>query len=139
MAETIVKIPFSFTVAGKNCPSGRYLVRQETTGNFVTLINKDSLQSFSWVVGPGASDPVGGKVVLTFDESGQAHALRSIQLGSLITSRLDNRSEETRHVSPRLSQGRYVKSGSLRSIRYQDDEAQIEGRAIAMYWPSLLY
>jgi hypothetical protein len=103
-AETTLKIPFGFTVAGKYCPAGRYAVEQDTTGNFVRLIGKDSSKSFNWLVGPGSPDPTANKVVLKFDESGQTHALRSIQFGSMITSRLDTKTMETE--SGQRSEGR---------------------------------
>jgi hypothetical protein len=94
-AETTLKIPFGFTVAGQYCPAGRYAIEQDTTGNFVRLIGKDSSKSFNWVVGPGSPDPTENKVVMKFDETGQTHALRSIQFGSRITSRLDTKTVES--------------------------------------------
>jgi hypothetical protein len=105
-AETTVKVPFSFTVAGKICPSGRYAVRQDVTDSFVTLVSKGSSQSFIWVLGPGTPSPTDKLVVLKFDQSGQTHALRSIQVGSLITGRLDRKKTATEIEMGQSSSGR---------------------------------
>jgi hypothetical protein len=99
MAETTVKVPFSFTVAGKNCPAGLYSIQWESThGNLVTLKSKEVPQSFTWVVGPGDPTPGDTAVVLRFDELGEMHALRSVQYGSQITSRLDKKANQAEHV-----------------------------------------
>jgi hypothetical protein len=99
MAETLVKVPFSFTVAGKNCPAGLYSVQWESThGSLVTLKSKEVPQSFTWVVGPGDPAPGDTAVVLRFDELGENHALRSVQYGSQITSRLDKKINQAEHV-----------------------------------------
>ncbi|MGA7108195.1 MAG: hypothetical protein WBV28_02565 [Terracidiphilus sp.] len=90
-AETTVKVPFSFTVGGKVLPAGQYAVRHDATENFVTFASKRSPQSFTWVLGPGMPDPTDNAVVLKFDQSGQTHALQSIQVGSMITGHLDKK------------------------------------------------
>ena len=106
MAETTLKVPFSFTVAGKNCPAGLYSVQWESIhSNFVTLTNKDASQSFTWVVSPGDPAPGDTAVVLRFDELGDMHALRSVQYGPRITSRLDKKINETKHVKTRIVSG----------------------------------
>ncbi|MHB1936011.1 MAG: hypothetical protein ACYCOR_05435 [Acidobacteriaceae bacterium] len=103
-AETILKVPFSFTVAGKTCPAGRYSVKENAIGSYVTLTNQDSSRVFTWTLGPGTPDPTANDVVLKFDISGQTHALRSVQIGSMITSRLDNKILDTEYASaPRLA------------------------------------
>src|SRR5215469_10631129 len=67
MAQTtIVKVPFSFTAAGKTCPAGEYTVQRDA--DFVILSHKGYSESFSWVVGPGAPDPTDTKVAFKFDE-----------------------------------------------------------------------
>lgn len=106
MAETTLKVPFSFTVEGKYCPAGLYSVVQDNTGSFVTLLSKNSPQSFTWVIGPGSPNPNDQKIAMRFDHSGQTHALQSIQVGSMITSRLDKKTRENKQMSDRLSQGR---------------------------------
>jgi hypothetical protein len=105
-AETTVKVPFSFTVGGKICPAGRYAVRHDATGSFVTFASKGSSQSFTWVLGPGMPDPTDNSVVLKFDQSGQTHALQSIQVGSMITGKLDKQKTTTETEMGESSTGR---------------------------------
>jgi hypothetical protein len=88
MAETL-KVPFTFTVNGKNFPAGIYLVKRQNSQNLVTLISKDASQSFTWVAAPGDPGPTDTAVTLRFSELGERHALRSVQYGPLITPRLD--------------------------------------------------
>ena len=57
----------------------------------MTFASKRSPQSFTWVLGPGMPDPTDNAVVLKFDQSGQTHALQSIQVGSMITGHLDKK------------------------------------------------
>ena len=93
MAET-VKVPFNFTVAGKNLPAGYYWVRREVSQNIVTLRSYETPQSFTWVLTPGDPAPTDTAVVLRFDVLGEAHALRSVQYGPLITLRLDKKAKQ---------------------------------------------
>ena len=94
MAET-VKVPFNFTVAGKDMPAGYYSVQRELSRNMVTLRSSETSQSFTWIIAPGNPDPTNTAVVLRFDELGQDHALQSVQYGPLITCRLDKKSKQT--------------------------------------------
>ncbi len=104
MAETArVKVPFSFTVAGKTLPAGVYSVEWSTPGNFVSLQGKDASQTFTWVANPSATK--GDHVVLRFDEQGQTHALQSIQYRELETSRLD-KTKKNESISTGIGQGR---------------------------------
>jgi hypothetical protein len=106
MAETTLKVPFSFTVAGKNCPAGLYSVQWESThSNLVTLKSKEASQSFTWLIAPGDPAPGDTAVVLRFDELGDMHALRSVQYGSRITSRLDKKINQAEHVKTRIVSG----------------------------------
>src|ERR1700722_13656578 len=89
MAATKVNVPFNFTAAGKPLPAGSYLVRQDSTGSFVTLESVDSSESLTWLLTPGQPEPTERKVVLRFDDKGNIHTLQSIQFGSMITQRLD--------------------------------------------------
>ena len=89
MAATKVNVPFNFTAAGKTLPAGSYLVRQDSTGSFVTLESVDSSESLTWLLTPGQPEPTERKVVLRFDDKGNIHTLQSIQFGSMITQRLD--------------------------------------------------
>ena len=106
MAETTIKVPFAFTVAGQAFPAGRYLVQRDDSGGFVTLSNRNSSQSASWVLSPGAPAPTENKIAVNFDAVGHTHVLQSIQYGSMITSRLDKKNAESERNSDRLSGGR---------------------------------
>jgi hypothetical protein len=99
-ATTTVKVPFSFTVDGKECPAGVYSVQRDSPGNVVRLLSKDASQSFSWIAGWSA-DKDGNRVVLSFDQLGQTHLLRSVQYGPLATPRLDKKSIKSEDISPR--------------------------------------
>jgi hypothetical protein len=98
-AETL-KVPFSFTAAGKVWPAGEYTVLKDSRGGQVTMRSKDSLHSITFLIGPGEPDPNDRHVTLRFDENGDYHALRDIQYGSKITSRLDknNRNMEMEEI-----------------------------------------
>jgi len=104
-AEALVKVPFNFTVAGKVCPAGLYSVDRDNIGTMVTLRSKDAPRSFSWVVTPGDPAPTDSRVVLRFDAQGQTHALRNVQYGSVITSRLDKKTVDTERVPALIVQG----------------------------------
>jgi len=105
-AEATLNVPFSFTAAGKTCPAGHYSVRHDSTGNFVILTNKDLSQTYIWILASGAPEPNKNKIAMRFDSFGETHALRTIQVGSMITPRLDKRSEAAEHATAGLSQGR---------------------------------
>ena len=88
-AETTVKVPFNFTVAGKSMPAGQYILHHDATLDTITLRAKDSSKSYTWVAGPGAVDPTDNHVGMQFDQLGDVHVLRSIHYGSQTTNRLD--------------------------------------------------
>lgn len=88
-ADTSVKIPFAFTVAGKVMPAGKYTVHRNRDFNSITLRYSHTAKSYTWLVGPGAYDSTDNHVSIKFDELGPDHVLRSIQYGSQSTSRLD--------------------------------------------------
>jgi hypothetical protein len=91
LADASVKVPFSFTVDGKKCPAGRYLVKGDATSNTVTLVGRDSSRIFSWIVIPNTAQGNSQSVVLRFEGAGPEHVLRSIQYGSQATARIQNR------------------------------------------------
>jgi hypothetical protein len=105
-AETTLKVPFSFTVAGKTMPAGLYTVGQDTYHNMVVLKSQDASKNFSAVLVPGDPAPNDVHVALKFDTSGDTHVLKSIQYGSRVTTRLDRAPRETGYDPARLSQGR---------------------------------
>ena len=98
-AEANVKVPFSFTVAGQTCPAGLYIVHQQQYGDFVVLTSTKTLRSYTWTLGPGNPAPTDTRVILKFDESGNGYILRSIQYGSMVTSRLDGKSARSERIS----------------------------------------
>jgi hypothetical protein len=94
MAET-VKVPFKFTVAGRELPAGYYSVKREMSQGIVTLRSGATSQGFTWILAPGDPAPTDTAVTLRFDELGQDHVLQSVQFGPLITSRLDKKTKQT--------------------------------------------
>lgn len=103
MAETTLNVPFSFTVAGNACPAGHYTVKENSIGNYVMLTNEDSSRVFMWVLGPGTPDLTENHVVLKFDVAGQTHLLRSVQIGSMTTPRLDKKGVNIEYTSVELA------------------------------------
>ena len=105
MAEVMVNVPFNFTVNGKVCPAGRYAIEHDSTSSLVSLRSVSSWsRSFTWVAGPGEPSPYDARVILRFDENGEAHQLQSVQFGSLITRRLDGK-RKAEYVPTRVIQG----------------------------------
>jgi hypothetical protein len=102
--STKLKVPFSFTVDGKECPAGFYWVQRDTVASTVTLQGKDASQSFIWIAGPSETTKRSG-VILSFDQVGGMHALRTIQSGSLVTPRLDKKLLKTEDISPQDQPG----------------------------------
>ncbi|HTU51429.1 MAG TPA: hypothetical protein VMF56_12585 [Acidobacteriaceae bacterium] len=103
MAETTLKVPFSFMVAGKTCPAGHYIVRENAIGSYVTLTNEDSSRVFTWILLPNSPDYKSGNVVLKFDVDGQRHLLRSVQVGPMTTSVLDKNAGNSEYRSAELA------------------------------------
>jgi len=105
-AETTLNVPFSFTVAGQTMPAGVYTVKQDVFHNVVILSNEDGRKSFSYALRPGDPAPNEVHTSLKFEAVGDTHILRWIQVGSKLTSRLDDRSAPAGFDPARLSQGR---------------------------------
>jgi hypothetical protein len=101
MAESI-KVPFNFTVAGKSCPAGVYSVN--ASGNSVNLMGR-SEGNFTWLTHTGNPNSPDGRVVLTFDQVGADHVLRSVQFGSEETFRLDKKLKVDESAQVRIGQG----------------------------------
>ncbi|MGA3046567.1 MAG: hypothetical protein ABSD67_08095 [Terracidiphilus sp.] len=91
VAETTatVKVPFNFTVAGRNLPAGNYSVERDVRGVFVTLQSQQTAQSFVWIASPSSTKTAAAS--LTFDQEGQNYTLRSVQSGPVVTPRLDRK------------------------------------------------
>jgi hypothetical protein len=103
LADTTLRVPFSFTVAGKTCPPGRYSVKESRTDSYVILTNEDSSRGFIWLLKPADADYKADKVVLNFDVAGQNHLLRSVQIGSRTTRILDKDVHNSEYRSAELA------------------------------------
>ena len=105
MAEATLKVPFNFTVSGKQCAAGLYSVKPNLTHGIVTLQSKDGARTFNWLLTPGDPAPSSTRVTLRFNELGNAYTLRTVEYGSLTTTRLDKKSPSNEHVHTRVIQG----------------------------------
>jgi hypothetical protein len=104
MAEATVNVPFTFTVAGKNCPAGAYSVKRDAARNLLILQSKESARSFSWIFRP-AEATSDTKVTLKFDELGEAHTLQSVQYGQTITPQLEKKIKQNEHRHAQAIEG----------------------------------
>jgi hypothetical protein len=93
-----VNIPFSFAAAGHVWPAGSYTVQKDLNGAMVTIKSNQTALSFSALLGPGDPAPTSEKVILEFDQFGTAHALRTIQFGPQISSRLDSKMANSERI-----------------------------------------
>jgi hypothetical protein len=105
-AESTLTVPFSFTVAGQSMPAGVYSVSTDSIHSLVTLKSMKASKTFSAVLVPGDPSPNDTHVALKFDQSGNGHALKSIQYGARTTSSLEQTTSERGYDPTRLSQGR---------------------------------
>jgi hypothetical protein len=103
MAENNVKVPFSFTAAGKVWPAGDYSIQRDSAGSSVTLKSKVSSQAFTFLVGPGEPSPTEKKITLNFDALNGTHALRTVQYGPEISGQLDR---QPKHSTSMATSGR---------------------------------
>jgi hypothetical protein len=103
MAETTLTVPFSFMVAGQNCPAGHYTVKENSLGSYVTLTNQDSSRVFTWLLLPNTPDYKSGDVVLKFDVSGETHLLRNVAVGSMKTAVLDKNADHNEYRQAELA------------------------------------
>jgi hypothetical protein len=94
--RAVVNIPFSFENNGHSYPAGQYVATLDTVHNVLVLSSEtDTRVSAHWTVGPADSNPNDEKLTLTFDDLGNRHDLRTVQLGPRITSRLDTPSRHS--------------------------------------------
>jgi catabolite regulation protein CreA len=83
-----VDVPFSFTAKGHSYPAGMYDVGLDGSRCFVTLASRvDVAKQIRWSVGPAESAFM--PAVVTFDQTGTDHELKSIQFEDKITPDLD--------------------------------------------------
>lgn len=88
--RAVVNIPFNFESNGHSYPAGQYVATVDTLHNVMVLHSAtDTKVSAHWTVGPADFNPNNEKLTLKFDDLGNRHTLRTVQLGARITSRLD--------------------------------------------------
>lgn len=104
MAESIVNVPFTFTVDGKPCPAGQYLIQRDPIHNFVTFRGKNAPVGFNWILGPGDGVAKDSNIRLSFGQQDQRYSLQSVQFGSDKTRRLD-KEPRSEHKATRIALG----------------------------------
>jgi hypothetical protein len=97
MAETHVNVPFAFTVHGKTCPAGQYIIQRDPIHNFVTLMGDKAHVGFNWLLSPSTAPVKDSNLTLSFDKQDAGYALETIQFGSQATPRIDKQPKGTEH------------------------------------------
>ncbi|MFT4113989.1 hypothetical protein [Silvibacterium sp.] len=93
--RAVVNVPFNFESHGVSYSAGRYEATMGINNGFITIRNIDApKQSLTWVAAPADEKAISAPMLVKFDDLGTTHELRTIQLGSRITPRLD---VHTRH------------------------------------------
>ena len=88
LAETMVNVPFSFTVNGKTCPAGRYTVDRNLMTGVVTLRNDDWKRGFMWIAGSGEPAPGDSRVILREFASWSWSILRQVKGSGSVARRV---------------------------------------------------
>jgi hypothetical protein len=104
-AEATFNVPFSFTVSGKPCPAGLYILQRDPVHSFVTLIGRNAPVGFNWTLGPGNGVVKESNIRLSFEKEGESYSLESIQYGSQETHRLNKKPKGSEHRESRILQG----------------------------------
>ncbi len=102
---TTLKVPFSFTAGGQECPAGDYSVDRGFNGNLVTLSNRDGSRNFSWLLSPGDPSPTDHRIVLKFEDRGQTHVLQAVQFGALQTRPLVKKTKRVEYPTTSITAG----------------------------------
>jgi hypothetical protein len=85
-----VNIPFNFVSQGHVFPAGHYFASLDADENILALSNVAHARvSARWVASQAECNPGDQKLILNFDGLGEGRTLRTVQLGSRITPRLD--------------------------------------------------
>jgi len=84
-----VQVPFQFVADGKTLPAGEYFVR-EGDRSYAVMLEGKSIR-MSWLLSPATPNPNDRNVILTFDKVGENHMLRTVQMGPMITNRIDKK------------------------------------------------
>jgi hypothetical protein len=98
-----VHVPFDFVASGKSFPAGDYMLRENEHSFAVALEGKKG--TLLWLLGPGTANPNGHQVVLTFDRIGENHMLRTVQVGTMVTNRLDKKYANSLAIEERINAG----------------------------------
>ena len=88
--RAVVNIPFNFESHGKVYPAGNYAASLDMNMSVLTLRSTTNPgTTVSWTASPADYNPSAKVLRLQFDNLGDARQLRTVQLGSRITSVLD--------------------------------------------------
>jgi hypothetical protein len=88
--NAVVDIPFSFVSHGHVFPAGHYVATLDATKNVLGLSNiANANVSAHWIASPAECNAGEQELILKFDGLGDSQTLRTVQLGSRITPRLD--------------------------------------------------
>lgn len=88
--KAVVDVPFNFTSQGQAFPAGQYVATLNMFDDVLALYSTTNTKlSAHWIANPADYNPKGKKLTLKFDDLGNGYTLRTIQLGSRITPRLD--------------------------------------------------
>ena len=88
--KAVVSVPFNFESHGVAFPAGKYSASLDLNKNILTFRNiGEPSQSITWIVTPADATDIPAPLLVKFDDFGTAHELRTVQLGSRITPRLD--------------------------------------------------
>jgi hypothetical protein len=93
MAQSRLNVPFNFIAAGHSFPAGTYTVTPDRTIGAVILHGANGvLTELANTSGNAKDNPV---VSLKFDRVDKTYYLRTVQVGQLVTRKLDSRIRET--------------------------------------------
>ncbi|MBB6146173.1 hypothetical protein HNQ77_004145 [Silvibacterium bohemicum] len=88
--RAVVNVPFNFETHGISFPAGKYDASLSMNKNILTLRNiADPKEAIVWAVSPADETAIQKPLLMKFDDQGSTRELRTVQLGSRITSRLD--------------------------------------------------
>jgi hypothetical protein len=88
--KAVVNVPFNFETHGIAFAAGQYTASLSMNRNVLTLTNvNDPKETILWTVSPADESELVKPLLMKFDAFGSNHELRTIQLGTRITPRLD--------------------------------------------------
>src|ERR1700734_3567820 len=93
MAQARLNVPFKFIAAGKSFPAGTYTVMGDRAIGAVVLHGDNG--TLTKLANPSGNAKDNQMVSLKFDHVGRTYYLRTMQMGQLVTARLDLRIKET--------------------------------------------